>query len=74
MTVMQFEVAKEMDTQDVLIRIRVPHTYILHGTPAKNNVSDRIDIEQFFGMLEDVICLKLGLELPHVSQKHHVDK
>ena len=61
---MRFEITKDIQTQDILISIRVPHTYIIHSRPADINISSLIDMDQFFGMLEDVICLKLGLELP----------
>ena len=70
---MQFEITKDIDTQDILISIRVPHAYIIHGRPADINISSMIDIDQFFGMLEDVICMKLGLEPPRTVDNNGPD-
>lgn len=55
---------KDLVTDDLLITVKVPREHILRGrsTERSRHIASMIDMDQFFGMLRDVIDMKLGLE------------
>ncbi len=56
---------------EIFITIRVPRDYMLHARPAKPNLLHHINMKQFFGMLEDAVCMKLGIEPPQTNKDGH---
>ena len=60
----KIEMFKDAATEDIKIEIRVPREHILAGrsTPQSRRIAELITVEQFFGMLTDVVNLKLGIE------------
>ncbi len=61
----RIEMFKDIETEDLSISIKVPRSHQLQGrTSAMSRaMAERIDMEQFFGMLRDAVDMKLGLEL-----------
>jgi hypothetical protein len=53
------------------INIVVTDQYFLNAKPAENNLSGLIDMPQLFGMLEDAVCMKMGLEPPRTNKRGH---
>lgn len=53
------------------VTIRVPREYAWCAKPARPNLSHLIDMPQFFGMLEDAVCMKLGIEQPRTNERGH---
>lgn len=51
-------------TDETVITIKVTQDYLHNCRPARNKLSHLIDMKQFFGMLEDVVCMKWGVEMP----------
>ena len=47
------------------IVIRVPDSHIAHGCVTRQSlaIAERVDHDQFFGMLRDVVNMKMGVEL-----------
>ena len=62
---------EDLSIENFHITIRVPRDYVLNAEPARPNLSHMIDMPQFFGMLEDAICMKLGIEQPKTDKRGH---
>ena len=60
-------------TDDIHINIVVPRFYVLQAkvTRESREIGRMVDMPQFFGMLEDAICTKLGIEKPKTDSRGH---
>jgi hypothetical protein len=70
-TTMDIKAWNDPKDDEFHVTIRVPREYMYTAKPAGLNLSRRIDMEQFFGMLEDVVCMKLGIEQPKTNNEGH---
>ena len=43
---------------------------MFYARPAQLNLSS-MSMKQFFGMLEDAVCMKLGIEMPKTDKEGH---
>ncbi len=68
---MQIMCEQKYYENEIFITIRVPENYILHAKSAQPNFSRSISMKQFFGMLEDAVCMKLGIEMPKTDREGH---
>jgi len=48
------------------IKINFNDNWIVRQKPARPNLSRLIDMGQFFGMLKDTVCMKLGVEYDRI--------
>ena len=70
-TPMRMEAWTNPTTDEFHVTIAVPKDYLWNAKPAKPSVAHLIDMPQFFGMLEDVICTKFGIEKPQTDARGH---
>jgi hypothetical protein len=61
-----FHVSWDYDVRKLTMRIviEIDSDFLLDRPRDPHSLAHLVDYEQFVGMLEDVVCLKLGLQLP----------